>query len=96
MTSNIDKFGRIHISREDHERLCKVWNAAHGLPHHSGNLIQRDQWVSSETAKEIKAATAKTSSMWSCSGCGEQFDTNSIPCPAGPEFVTATRCSRCS
>ena len=49
--TGIDEFGRVNVSSEDRDTLTSEWNAEHGQPMNSGDLIVRDQWVAKEALR---------------------------------------------
>jgi len=56
MDSHIDEFGRIHVSRDDRERLTLQWDRRHGMPTDSGHVIARDQWVAEQVFSGLRKA----------------------------------------
>ena len=53
MESHTDEFGRLHVSREDYERLTVEWNKQHGMPTDSGHVIAREQWIERQVSAEL-------------------------------------------
>ena len=54
MDSHVDEFGRVHVPREDRERLTLQWNRQHGQPTDSGHVIAREQWIAQAFLERIE------------------------------------------